>query len=213
MSRVSSSQYPATIIVTIMRQIVRFNLAILLLFTVKSAAAYTSQDCIDCHKIGSSESALQISIVEFNASIHGEEAACRDCHTSVENQDHVTAPGSRGVECSSCMNRKIVTAGDRTAARVLNVIPAIPDMACGPRTIRFPPFIRNDWRRPAKAAIPGNAVRRIIYHGCRRCKLLLTTSRISARCLTEPTVWDATRARRRTVCKNPSPIKPVLPAI
>lgn len=80
----------------------RFNLAILLLFTVKSAAAYTSQDCIDCHKIGSSESALQISIVEFNASIHGEEAACRDCHTSVENQDHVTAPGSRGVECSSC---------------------------------------------------------------------------------------------------------------
>ena len=85
-----------------MKYIVRYSLAILLTITVKAALAYSTQDCIDCHKTGSSESTLQISIDEFNASIHAQEAACRDCHTLVENDDHHTTPGTGVVDCSGC---------------------------------------------------------------------------------------------------------------
>jgi hypothetical protein len=109
-----------------MGQIVRFSLIVLIFMAAKAAFAYTSQECIDCHRTGSTESKLHISIDEFNTSIHAEEAGCQECHTLVEDEDH-----------------KIVTGRDRTAAPVLNVIPAIHGMECWPRTTCAPPFTRN----------------------------------------------------------------------
>jgi hypothetical protein len=86
----------------IMRQIVLFSLVVLIFTAAQAAFAYTTQDCINCHKIGSSESTLQISVDEFNASIHAEEADCQDCHTLAENEDHKTTPGSGVADCSGC---------------------------------------------------------------------------------------------------------------
>jgi hypothetical protein len=86
----------------IMRHIVRFSLIVLIFTAAQAAFAYTTQECIDCHQTGSTESKLQISIDELNASIHAEEAGCQDCHTLVENEDHTTIPGSGVTECSSC---------------------------------------------------------------------------------------------------------------
>lgn len=88
----------------IMRKIVRFSLVVLIFTAAQAAFTYTPQDCINCHKIGSAESKLQISIDEFNASIHGEEeeTTCRDCHTLVEDDKHQTTPGTGAVDCSRC---------------------------------------------------------------------------------------------------------------
>ncbi len=89
----------------IMGQILRF-VSIVLIFTAAQAAfAYTNEECIECHRTGSTESELQISIDEFNASIHGEEeeeTGCQECHTLVEDEDHQTTPGSGVVDCSGC---------------------------------------------------------------------------------------------------------------
>jgi hypothetical protein len=89
----------------IMRQIVRFGLFVLIFTAAQVAFAYTNQECIDCHQTGSTESKLQISIDEFNASIHGEEeeeTSCQECHTLVEDEAHQTTPGSGAVDCSGC---------------------------------------------------------------------------------------------------------------
>lgn len=85
-----------------MTRSIRYKLLVLILATVHSAFAYTPEDCIECHREGSSESTLQIAIGEFNASIHAEEASCQDCHTMVEDESHETTPGSGAVDCSSC---------------------------------------------------------------------------------------------------------------
>jgi hypothetical protein len=85
-----------------MGQIVRFSLIVLIFMAAKAAFAYTSQECIDCHRTGSTESKLHISIDEFNTSIHAEEAGCQECHTLVEDEDHTTTPGSGAVDCSGC---------------------------------------------------------------------------------------------------------------
>ena len=100
--RASSIEYPATSIVMILGHIVRISLIVLIFTATQAAFAYTTQECIDCHQTGSSESKLHISIDEFNASIHAEEATCQDCHTLVENEDHQTTPGSGAADCSSC---------------------------------------------------------------------------------------------------------------
>lgn len=68
----------------------------------ETATAYSPEDCIECHRTGSEESGLHISLDEFNASIHAEEAGCQDCHTLVENEDHETTPGSGAADCSNC---------------------------------------------------------------------------------------------------------------
>jgi hypothetical protein len=59
----------------IMRQIVRFSLILLIFMAPQAAFAYTTQECIDCHQTGSTDSKLHISIEELNASIHAEEAS------------------------------------------------------------------------------------------------------------------------------------------
>ncbi len=119
-----------------MKQIVRFSLVILIFTAAQAAFAYTSQDCINCHKIGSSESTLQISIDEFKSSVHGEEATCQECHTLVE--DEATKPTWIRVRwtAAAAMSRKIPMAGDQKRVRHPNVIPAIPGMECWQRTIR-----------------------------------------------------------------------------
>lgn len=86
----------------IMRQIVRFILIVLIFAAAPAAFAYTTQECIDCHQTGSTESKLQISIEEFKSSVHGEEATCQECHTLVEDESHETDPASAAVDCSSC---------------------------------------------------------------------------------------------------------------
>ena len=85
-----------------MGHIVRFSLIGLIFAAAQAAFAYTTQECIDCHRTGSTESKLQISIDEFNTSIHAEEAGCQECHTLVEDEDHTTTPGSGAVDCSGC---------------------------------------------------------------------------------------------------------------
>jgi len=85
-----------------MRQKLRYGLALLMFFAAQAAWAYAPRDCINCHKIGSTESNLQISIAEYKASIHGEEAECQDCHYLVKDDSHTTTPGSGATNCSSC---------------------------------------------------------------------------------------------------------------
>ena len=68
----------------------------------RAETAYTNEDCIECHRTGSEEGGINISIEEFNASVHGEEVECQECHTLVVDDDHQTTPGSGTVDCSSC---------------------------------------------------------------------------------------------------------------
>ena len=86
-----------------MREIGKISLVVLIFTAAQTVFAYTNQECVDCHQTGSTESKLQISIGEFNASIHGEEeTSCQECHTLVENEDHQTAQGSGVTDCSGC---------------------------------------------------------------------------------------------------------------
>lgn len=69
----------------------------------ETAAAYTPEDCIECHRTGSEESDLQISVEAYEASVHGgEEITCLDCHTEVVDDEHQSTEGSGAVDCSAC---------------------------------------------------------------------------------------------------------------
>ncbi len=68
--------------------------------------AYTSKDCINCHSGDSKESALHISIEEFQGSIHGREITCEDCHTSIKDRGHVYVKGAGAVDCGKCHGQK-----------------------------------------------------------------------------------------------------------
>jgi hypothetical protein len=67
-----------------------------------SVWAYTQDECIQCHQSGSKESTRQISMETFNASVHGEETGCQDCHTGVTDESHTSTPGSGAADCSAC---------------------------------------------------------------------------------------------------------------
>lgn len=68
----------------------------------ETAAAYTPEDCIECHRTGSEESELQMSVKAYEASVHGEEATCLECHTEVVDDEHLSTEGSGAVDCSAC---------------------------------------------------------------------------------------------------------------
>ena len=69
----------------------------------ETATAYTPEDCIECHQTGSEESELQMSVEEYEASVHGEEEiTCLDCHTEVVDDEHQGTEGSGAVDCSEC---------------------------------------------------------------------------------------------------------------
>jgi hypothetical protein len=68
----------------------------------KAATDYTPEDCIECHRTGSEESGLHISVEEYEASAHGPEITCLDCHTGVVDVQHESTKGSGAVDCSAC---------------------------------------------------------------------------------------------------------------
>lgn len=69
----------------------------------ESATAYTTEDCIECHRLESEESTLLISVDVYDMSVHGlEEITCLDCHTVVVDDEHQTTEGSGAVDCSEC---------------------------------------------------------------------------------------------------------------
>lgn len=68
----------------------------------EAATVYTSDDCIECHRTGSEESGLQIFVEEYEASVHGPEITCLDCHTGVVDDQHQSTKGSGAVDCSAC---------------------------------------------------------------------------------------------------------------
>lgn len=71
-------------------------------WAAETDAGYTEEDCIQCHRTGSEESDLHISIEEFKASVHSEEATCQDCHTGVTDDEHQSVEGSGATDCSAC---------------------------------------------------------------------------------------------------------------
>ncbi|MFZ0133187.1 MAG: hypothetical protein WAK95_11630 [Desulfobacterales bacterium] len=68
----------------------------------KAATAYTPADCIECHRTGSKESGLHISAEEYEASVHGPQITCQECHTGVVDDQHQSTKGSGAVDCSAC---------------------------------------------------------------------------------------------------------------
>lgn len=80
-----------------------FSTFIILSFLfVCNVEAYTSRDCIRCHKIGSNESKLHIKVEELRSSVHHENITCLDCHTGVQDNDHFEIKESGVVDCNQC---------------------------------------------------------------------------------------------------------------
>jgi hypothetical protein len=67
-----------------------------------TATAYTNEDCIACHRTGSEESDLHMAIDAFEASVHGQEITCQDCHSAVVDDEHQNVEGSGAVDCNEC---------------------------------------------------------------------------------------------------------------
>ena len=81
-------------------------IALLIVFPADKLCAYTQQECIDCHKPGSTKSSRCIDIGTFAASAHGDKVACGDCHTGIEDERHITTGGLQPVDCSSCHDQE-----------------------------------------------------------------------------------------------------------
>ena len=80
-----------------------FTLFVCLLCPVSfNSYAFTQEECIQCHRKESGKSFLQISIVEFQHSIHGNEITCGDCHSGIESKEHERVKGSGAVDCGQC---------------------------------------------------------------------------------------------------------------
>ncbi|MFH0730916.1 MAG: hypothetical protein V2B19_31810 [Pseudomonadota bacterium] len=63
---------------------------------------YTPEDCIECHRSGSDESSLQISIETFEASVHGQSVTCMECHTAIRDESHMEQSDVDVVACDAC---------------------------------------------------------------------------------------------------------------
>jgi hypothetical protein len=68
----------------------------------ETAVSYTDEDCIGCHRQDSEESSLHITVEQYEASVHGQEVTCMECHTRVVDDQHQTLKGSGAVDCSEC---------------------------------------------------------------------------------------------------------------
>lgn len=88
------------------KRFIFYFLGLLVLLTAYDTLGYTPEDCIRCHKEGSPESGLNISLEEYETSIHGREITCQDCHTGVIDEDHKTMKGSGAVDCSECHDQE-----------------------------------------------------------------------------------------------------------
>jgi hypothetical protein len=63
---------------------------------------YTPEDCIECHRPGSEESSLHVSIETFEASVHGQAVTCTECHTAIRDEAHMEQSGTDEVACDTC---------------------------------------------------------------------------------------------------------------
>jgi hypothetical protein len=80
-----------------------FLLIPLIGFFSSKVFAYTSEDCIDCHKQGSKKSSLQISVEDYQNSVHGRASmSCSDCHVEVKDDTHIKQKGPVPVFCGEC---------------------------------------------------------------------------------------------------------------
>ncbi len=68
----------------------------------ETETAYTDEDCIECHRMGSQDSDLHIAMDTYEASVHSQEISCQECHTGVVDDDHQSVEGSGAVDCSDC---------------------------------------------------------------------------------------------------------------
>ncbi|MBW1780852.1 MAG: hypothetical protein JRL30_08935 [Deltaproteobacteria bacterium] len=84
----------------------QYSLAGLILLLAQGILAYAPDDCVRCHKTGSSESRLHVPVQTYEASIHGREITCQDCHTGVIDEEHKTVKGSGTVDCSQCHDQE-----------------------------------------------------------------------------------------------------------
>ena len=62
----------------------------------KQRLAYTPEDCIECHRTGSEESELQISVEAYEASVHGGEESPAWIVTPRWSTMNTRAPRDRG---------------------------------------------------------------------------------------------------------------------
>ncbi|MEN8751448.1 MAG: hypothetical protein AB1Z18_01620 [Desulfobacterales bacterium] len=69
---------------------------------VETATDYTDEACIECHRMGSEESDRHINVDEYQASVHGQELTCQDCHTGVVDDTHQSEVGAGAVDCGDC---------------------------------------------------------------------------------------------------------------
>lgn len=89
-----------------MRRLITYGVMILVGVAAAEAEAYTRDDCILCHREGSRESALHLSVEAFEGSVHGTEISCLDCHIGVTGEDHVVRKGSGVVSCNACHDQQ-----------------------------------------------------------------------------------------------------------
>lgn len=89
-----------------MKRAFQYSLAVLILLLAQGILAYAPEDCVRCHKTGSSESRLHIPVQTYEASIHGREITCQECHTGVTDDGHKTKRGSGAVDCSRCHDQE-----------------------------------------------------------------------------------------------------------
>ena len=89
-----------------MKNIVPCILVCFLLLSAPHLYAYTAEDCIGCHRMGSGKSTLQMNMEEFNRSVHAGEIACQDCHKSVIDEKHITMKRSGSVDCGQCHDQQ-----------------------------------------------------------------------------------------------------------
>jgi hypothetical protein len=72
---------------------------------VASAGAYTTEECLGCHRRGGSSSRF-ISVTEFRHSAHGKDLSCLDCHNGIRDESHRSRPESGAVRCGQCHDQE-----------------------------------------------------------------------------------------------------------
>lgn len=78
-------------------------MGLLLPLTDDNVRAYTVEECVECHNLGSDKAKLHMPFEVFKVSVHHrEEITCMDCHMNVTDEDHETIKGSGVVDCSEC---------------------------------------------------------------------------------------------------------------
>ena len=78
-------------------------MGLLIFLSGNNVGAYTVEECVECHKLGSDKSKLHMPFEEFKGSVHyREDLTCMDCHMDVTDENHETKKGSGAVDCSEC---------------------------------------------------------------------------------------------------------------